>query len=275
VNEGGRAKMKQTINYRSLDGTKLLGILESKMNFSKKCIIMCHGLKTNKDEYGGFKELTQVLANDYDTFRFDFRAHGESQGNEMEMTVKGLKEDLEATLLELILKRKYEEVCILGASFGGAILSLIDYERFPEVKKLIMWSASIDANKGNVKGSLGYENYKKAIEEGSVEIKSKTTGKIRKLSRTFMKETRDLKPEEKIKDINIPILFIHGTEDKTTPYEVNKQIAKECKKSCLVIIKGASHGLHEPKDIMLASKYIESFLKMKMPDIQREEDIVK
>lgn len=59
------------------------------------------------------------------------------------------------------------------------------------------------------------------------------------LSKTFIKETRELKPEEKIKKINIPILFLQGTEDKTTPYKVNKNIAEQCKEAYFVTIEGA------------------------------------
>ena len=63
---------------------------------------------------------------------------------------------------------------IIGASFGASILSLINYAYFPQVKKLIVYSGSIDNNYGNPKGSLGIQNYKKALTEGSVNIQSKT-----------------------------------------------------------------------------------------------------
>ena len=70
---------------------------------------------------------------------------------------------------------------------------------------MIVYSGSIDNNKGNPKGSLGIRNYRKALTEGSVNIKSKTTGKIMSLSKTFMRETRELQPEERIKKINMTI----------------------------------------------------------------------
>lgn len=151
---------------------------------------------------------------------------------------------------------------IIGASFGSSILSLINYAYFPQVKKLIVYSGSIDNNNGNPKGSLGIQNYKKALTEGSVNIQSKTTGKIMTLSKTFFKETRDLKPAEKIKKINLPILFLHGTEDQTTPYEVNKTIAEQCKKSYFATIKGASHGFHDRTDRLIAVQYMLRFLQM-------------
>lgn len=88
---------EKIINYKSIDGTRLSGTLMNNKN--KKCIIMCHGLKTDREEYGDFTELSKILLdNGYDSFRFDFRAHGKSEEKDIEMTMDGLKKDLEATL---------------------------------------------------------------------------------------------------------------------------------------------------------------------------------
>lgn len=261
---------EEIINYRSMDGIKLSGTFMRKQNKSTNCIILCHGLKTDREEYGDFAEVSKILLdNDYDTFRFDFRAHGKSEGKDVEMTMEGLKKDLEATLF-FVQKEGYSQIGVIGASFGASILSLINYAYFPQVKKLIIYSGSIDNNKGNPKGSLGIENYERALIDGSVNIQSKTTGKIMTLSQKFMRETRDLKPEEKIKKINIPILFLQGTGDKTTPYEINKSIAEQCKNAYFATIKGASHGLHERKNRLIAIQYILRFLQMER--IKQKED---
>lgn len=103
---------------------------------------------------------------------------------------------------------------------------------------------------------MGVINYNKALIDGSVDVKSKTTGKIMTLSKMFMRETRELRPEERIKTINIPILFLQGTEDQTTPYNVNKNIAEQCKKAYFVKIQGASHGFHKQNDRAIAVQYI-------------------
>ena len=51
-------------------------------------------------------------------------------------------------------------------------------------------------------------------------------------------------------------------------------MAKTVKKSYFATIQGASHGFHEEKYIIMASKYIESFLNIKLPDktIEIEEE---
>ena len=252
---------EKIINYNSIDGTRLSGTFMRKKP-NKSCVIMCHGLKTDREEYGDFTKLSEILVNNgYDTFRFDFRAHGKSDGKDIEMTMEGLKKDLEANLW-LVQNEGYSQMIVLGASFGASVLSLINYAYFPQVKKLIVYSGSIDNNNGNPKGSLGIQNYESALVEGSVNIKSKTTDKVMTLSRTFMRETRNLKPEEKIKEINIPILFLQGTEDQTTPYKINKNIAEQCKEAYFVAIEGASHGFHTQNDRTIAVQYMLRFLQM-------------
>ena len=262
---------EKIVYYNSIDGTRLSGTLMRKEQ-NKSCIVMCHGLKTDRDEYGDFTKLSEILIdNSYDTFRFDFRAHGKSDGKDIEMTMEGLKKDLEATLW-LVQSKGYSQLMILGASFGASVLSLINYAYFPQVKKLIIYSGSIDNNKGNPKGSLGNQNYRKALMDGSVNIKSKTTGKIMTLSKTFMRETRELQPEERIKKINIPILFLQGTEDQTTPYKVNKNIAEQCKEAYFVAIEGASHGFHRQNDREIAVRYILRFLQMEKSQEKTDRD---
>ena len=256
-------KNEETVKYTSKDGITLSGTFTHAKKKSKSCVVMCHGLKTDRDEYGTFADLSNMLLdNGYDSFRFDFRAHGQSEGRDVEMTVQGLKKDLCATL-GLLQNSGYSEIIVVGASFGASILSLINYAYFPQVKKIIVWSGSIDANRGNSNGSLGVQNYRKALENGSVNVESKTTGKIITLSDRFMRETRELAPEEKIKEINKPILFLQATEDETSPYEVNKNIAKCCKDAYFIEIEGASHGLHEPQYRKLGAGHMLNFLQMK------------
>ncbi len=262
--------MNKLVAYFSLDRTKLFGIWNRHDIQTKGCFILCHGLKTDKEEYGVFESLSNVLFQwNYDSFRFDFRGHGQSEGTTEQIIYEGLKSDLEATI-SLVRNSGYREIYILGASFGASVLSLMDYAKFPEVKRLIMWSGSIDFDKGNPLGSLGDNNYKKALQEGSITIKSKTTGKNMTFSKFFMEETRELKPQDKIKQINIPILFIHGTEDETTPYEVNRRLSAKCKKGLFALIPNATHGFHQENEFVQATQYLQVFLEMDLLDERNE-----
>lgn len=80
--------MEEKIFYKTTNNIKLCGLL-SKVNSSNKIVILCHGIRGNKTERKSFNKLTSYLAeNNYNSFRFDFRGHGESTGNDYEMTMK-------------------------------------------------------------------------------------------------------------------------------------------------------------------------------------------
>lgn len=89
--------MEEKIFYESTDNIKLCGLL-SVVNDNKKIVILAHGLNGDKTS-DNFNALVGKLQ-DYkiNSFRFDFRAHGESTGNDYEMTPLKEVEDLEKQL---------------------------------------------------------------------------------------------------------------------------------------------------------------------------------
>ncbi len=69
------------------------------MNDSRKILILCHGLNGDKTERNSFNTFTEKLQKQkINSFRFDFRGHGESTGNDYEMTPTKEVEDLEETI---------------------------------------------------------------------------------------------------------------------------------------------------------------------------------
>ncbi len=59
---------------------------------TRNCIILCHGITVNKEEGGIFTNLAKKLAKvGFAVFRFDFRGHGESEGDSINLTVTGEK----------------------------------------------------------------------------------------------------------------------------------------------------------------------------------------
>ena len=115
--------MEEKIFYESTDNIKLCGLI-SVVNDDKKIVILAHGLNGDKTS-DNFNALVGKLQ-DYkiNSFRFDFRGHGESTGNDYEMTPTKEVKDLEKSI-EILDKRGFEEIIILGSSFGASIVSLI------------------------------------------------------------------------------------------------------------------------------------------------------
>ena len=227
----------QKITYKTIDNINLNGILEE--NRSDTCIIMCHGIRSGKEEHGNFTKLAEILnQNKIDNFRFDFRGHGENDSDFNSVTIDGEIKDLEATI-DIISNRGYNNIILLGASFGGGIISLIDFKKYANIKGLILWYPCIVYKETDL---FCEQNLKKAFENGFLETKSMTTGKTFIFSKELMMQTTQYKPYDALLNNSLPKLFIHGNNDENVYYKSVEKCAKESINSKLIIIENGIHG---------------------------------
>lgn len=261
--------MEEKIFFAASDGLKLCGILSIPKHPSagsgQKCIILCHGIGVDKDESGIFTQLTRELSKvGFAVFRFDFRAHGESEGEQREMTISGERGDLESAI-KLLQEKGFKQFGILGASFGGGAVTLFTAENPDLVKALVLWNALIDyadivnpTTAWHIK-NWGKPAFERAEKFGFTEIGS---GKF-KAGKKLMEEIKTLKPWQKLLDVQIPILFVHGDKDAYVPYGDSVKYSKLFKNAKLATIEGAEHGFHDKKEhAKLADKStIDFFLK--------------
>ena len=233
--------MEEKIYYGSTDNVKLCGLI-SKVNDSDKIVVLCHGLNGNKTERNSFTTFVQKLQKaNINSFRFDFRAHGESTGNDFEMKPTKEVEDLEKTI-EYLNSNGFNEMIILGASFGGSIVSLLDYNKYPCIKGLICWYSVVDFQATiEEEGFLSKEHREVAEKNGWFEIKSQRTGRIFRLGKVFYDEVYKIVPYENLIKTDLPILFVHGLIDDMVPYELSVKTAKMCKNAKVELIENGSH----------------------------------
>jgi len=247
--------VKEKLFYDSTDNIKLCGLL-SKMNDSNNIIVLCHGLKGDKTERNSFNKLVEKLQNQkINSFRFDFRGHGESSGNDYEMTVTKEVEDLEKTI-EMLQNKGFIEFVILGASFGGSIMSLIDYNKYNTIKGLICWYGALDY-KATIEdeGFFSEEHRKIAERDGFYPIESKRTGKVFKLGLSLFQEINKIVPYKKLIEVDLPILFVHGLIDNMVPYQLSQKICLMCKNAKIELIENGNHTFNN--DEMALNKAIE------------------
>lgn len=230
----------EKIYYKASDNVQLNGILEK--NGSDTCIIMCHGIRSDKDEHGNFTKLAEVLnKNKIDSFRFDFRGHGENNNDSSTVTISGEIKDLEASI-DIVSNMGYKNIILLGESFGGGIISLIDFKRFNNIKGLILWCPCLVYKETNI---FCEENVNKALEDGFLETKSIKTGKKFIFSKELMLETKKYKPYDALLNNILPKLFIHGTNDEVVYYESVRECAKKSNNSELVTVEKGTHGFFD------------------------------
>jgi len=239
--------MEEKVYFKTSDGLKLCGILSIPKVKTQKCIILCHGIgNVDKEEDGIFTALAKKLVNiGFVVFRFDFRGQGESDGKQIDMTVVGELLDLEAAV-RFLREKGFKDFGILGASFAGGAVSLFTNKNQDLVEGLILWNSLIDYSSiinpvtDWEKKHWGREAFDKAERFGYTEIGSSKY----KMGRTLARELLTLKPWQLLKDIAVPILFIHGDKDDHVPFNDSVKYAKMLS-ARIVKIKGANHGFHE------------------------------
>lgn len=256
---------EQKIYYDTTDNIKLCGLL-SKVNDSDKIVVLCHGLKGDKTERNSFDVFVKKLQEQkLNSFRFDFRGHGESSGDDYEMTVTKEVEDLEMTL-EMLKKKGFNEIVLLGASFGGSIISLIDYSKYQEVKGLICWYGALDYQATIEEDSFFSLEHKKIAErDGYFPIESKRTGKVFKLGLPLFEEIDVIVPYKKLVEVDLPILFVHGLVDDMVPYQLSEKVCSLCKNAKLKLIENGNHTFNNDEKalaeaIEISIEYAEKIL---------------
>ncbi len=239
--------MEEKHYFKSGDLT-LSGILIKPAKKTYKCIVLCHGITVDKNEHNNiFAELAKKLAEKgFAVFRFDFRAHGESEGNSVELTVTGEKRDLEAAI-DYLQKSGYNTFGIVAASFAGGAVSLYAAEH--DIKSLVLWNATIDYHSilepelPWAKKNFGKKAMQKLERDGFIAIGSSKF----KIGKPLLAEIRKLEPWKELLKLKIPILFIHGDKDSYVPYADSVKYAKMLNAK-LITIKGAEHGFHDKKE---------------------------
>lgn len=243
--------MEEVIFYDSTDNVQLCGIL-SKANENRKIMIMCHGIRSTKEEKGSFTMLAEYLRkNGYNSFRFDFRGHGESTGEDLDVTVEHLMIDLEKTI-EKLKNKGYQEFILLGASFGAGIVSLLDYSKYRNVKAIISWFGALDFNVLKIDNLLSEKNRQIANEKGFCTTISGLGNEFR-LCKKLFDEIDSKIPYKNLMKLDIPILLVHGTVDRWIAYQESERIAKLCKNATLTLIEGGDHSFSNSEEAMLSA----------------------
>lgn len=248
---------EEKIYYNSTDNIKLCGLLSTPID-NDTIIILCHGLRGDKNENHAFTSLTEkLIENKINSFRFDFRSHGESTGLEYEMTISKEIEDLEATI-KLLQQRNFHNFILLGASFGAGIIALINHKKY-NITALISWYGALDfkhpANK-----TFSNANYEIAKQQGYyTRLKNNIETKF---GLELFNEINTFKPYEQLSQLDLPILFIHGTSDTTIPYQLSQQVSSTCKNATLKLIENGSHTFNTSEEaLQTAIKETINYLK--------------
>ena len=244
--------MMYKVFFKNSKGLKLCGIWHLPKTKTDKAIILAHGLNVDKDELGIFIYLANTLQeNGYSVFRFDFRAHCESEGNSIDLRVAGEIEDLESAI-NYVKNEGYSKFGLLGASFGGPVAVLYSSNHQEDIKCLCLWNPTLNFDHALLNPILPkFKERKKVWDKDLKEKGWTTTGRNElKIGIGLFEEVKNLFPHDELKKIKIPTAIVHGTNDVYVPYADSKEYVKYLKNGELITIENLGHGFQEknPED---------------------------
>jgi pimeloyl-ACP methyl ester carboxylesterase len=256
--------MEEKLSIKNRKGQKVVALIEKPGHRQKGLVFVMHGLS-------GFKEQAHIelyaktfLANDYAAVRFDTtNTFGESDGGYEDATVTNYYEDLEDVIAWAKSQPWYQEpFCLAGSSLGALCVALYA-EKFPERVKALAPTSTV------VSGMLSMQSEKnsKLLEEWKrtgwrIENSKSRPGVVKRLKWSHMEDRLkyDLLPNAN--KLAMPVLFIVGSEDDTTPPEHQKMLYEKIPgRKEMHIIEGAKHTFKEEQHLKEIGAIIDQWIK--------------
>lgn len=227
----------------------------------KRChlVVLCHGFTGNM---GGalFDDITQdLLAEGIGVLRFDFNAHGRSDGEFRNMTVPNEIEDALAVVAWARQQPQTKDVSLLGHSQGGVVAAMTAGRLGKKnIKAVVLMAPAAvlrdDALRGNTMGAI-YDPWH------APEYVQLPSG--HQLGREFIRTALTLPIYETAAQYKGPVFIIHGQADRIVPYTYGERFRDVMPRSSIEVIPGEDHGFSAdtPRAASLAASWLVKTLR--------------
>ncbi|MCZ6632144.1 MAG: alpha/beta fold hydrolase [bacterium] len=195
-------------------------------------VVLGHGVTGNKDRPFLVALAESLASANIPTLRFSFAGNGGSQGRFEDATISKEVEDLGA-VLDALGERI---ICFAGHSMGGAV-GVLRTRQDNRVRYLISLAGMVDT-----KGFANREFGNVTPDAGNMWDDPDCP-----LSQAYMDDLTAIDTVvHKAKDITVPWLLIHGTEDDVVPLQDSKNIVGQAGNNArLIELPGADHVFSE------------------------------
>ena len=222
-------------------------------NNMKSTIIFCHGItgcrkgRTTEDSY--FQELAMKLMElNYKVILFDFSGHGDSEGNDYEVSLTKSTDELSKVIEQEVYDKN--NLNFLAFSYGATVLcNYLSKNNKITPRKIVLYSPCLyplEACFLNSNSLFGKDIVPK-YEDGSLEHDGYAEIKVKKfhLGKKMIDECKLFKPDY-LSKFSANILCLSGSQDMMLNTKYNDDFCK--KYNIKNIYLDASHSLFEKKE---------------------------
>lgn len=237
---------ERSFDLEAADGIGLKAWLASPPS-PRGALLCCHGFTSHGTQMGLFLALQRrALSAGLAVARFDFRAHGASQGTQQDLTFAGMCLDAEA--VHGLIARELGEtfpVIPLGESFGGGpavhVASLAD-----NCPALVLWEPMLDyAGNYAVDSTVPYTQMMRAAaltQKMPDWAAFPVLGTSYHISNALLAELDGEKTLEQLRAFQRPVVLYQGSHDRMVGPEPARNVAVENPHVRLRIVPRADHG---------------------------------
>lgn len=201
---------REEVSIESADGLNLSGVYIESESASKKVAILAHGYSGNLEQMAPYVKLYHDMG--FNVLVPDARGHGTSEGDYIGFGWHERKDYLQWIQLMIDKVGTDAELALFGISMGGATVMNVSGEDLPDNVKVIVE----DCGYSSLNGELAYQlkDMYNLPEFPLIPVTSLVT-KVR--SGYWFGEADTV---EQVKKNKVPMLFIHGAEDKFVPTDM-------------------------------------------------------
>ena len=198
----------------------------------KKTIIMCHGLTSDKN--GRKNQLLKIAAKlcnaGHKVIQFDWRGHGKSSGEDLDVCLTSFDIDLTTIVNKYI--NEDEQFYMFGFSFGGfSINQYLFKNQNTSIKKVVLIGPPLSPIYSSLlnKNEFCYQEIHEAQENGTLESNGYVYWKSKnfKVSKKFLDECYNYDYRSALKYLYNRTLLLQGTNDRNVEKHFNEMFAKE------------------------------------------------
>jgi len=215
----------ELVTFESEDNLNITGWYAPPQN--GYTILIMHGFNANRNQLIHHSEY--LLPEGYGILTFDFRNHGTSEGNVTSMGFHELK-DARAAYRYLQEQPETDNVILWGHSMGGAIATQL--------------MAEVDATGLFIDAT--FAEFPSIVRAGT-QLRGLPATPVTEIVTTMyavltQSNWTQMRPVDKIKDIEKPMLFFHGTNDLIIPISEAYDFVNANPNIQLEVFAGGSHG---------------------------------
>lgn len=215
---------------------------------TKELIIVCHGFNSDMEDRFIKGISSSLNKKGYNVYRFNFSKYPKC-GGILHSSLTEQTSDLKS-IIDYFISRKYTIKCVIGHSTGGTVV-ILRAACDNRIKSIALLSPRINLSKSKITEKIEAKFGKTLkelllIKDGvtypmEVEIK----GELHYFSKKYVEDLAWLNVIDKLKQIKVPILILHGDEDVIVEINEGGRAARANKKAIFFPIVNADHSFTE------------------------------